>query len=552
VLVPFIYSGAPVSVACRLVASGAAGVLRACGAQAMANGPLVTTARGAYVVTAECLLTPLIPLWVVAVLSVPLARWQRVVGLALTLPVLGAVAVARLLVLAAPPALVESPLLVVHGFHQLVLFAAIAAVASYWAEARTEGRLGRAGSKTALVLGATLLVSLLVGRLYDATIVAAAGALRAWAPHALITLLPPGDVQGALALLPVFQVALLGALAWVVRSRVVRRRLAAAALVLWASQVSLLVLLGELAARVGFTPHALAIRAWAVGWPLVLAFLTLDRRAARAGKGGPEDYRGFWDRVGAEFPDLGGAASTELYRANEVRLISEHVPDLASKRVLKTDLWDEARNTRILQWMEAQGAVVAGIDISGPVIRLARREFDAAPLLAAGADVRALPFADATFDFVYSMGTIEHFAESDVALRECLRVLKPGGLALVGVPNRLDPFLRPALVRLLSIAGLYAYGREKSYSRKALGRLVESAGFDLVGEDGILFIPGWLRMLDLFFHTRWPALATMTTRIPVRVFGWIDRRFPAVRRHGYLIVAVARRPAAVAAEELEG
>jgi hypothetical protein len=129
-------------------------------------------------------------------------------------------------------------------------------------------------------------------------------------------------------------------------------------------------------------------------------------------------------------------------------------------------------------------------------------------------------------------------------------VLKPGGLALVGVPNRLDPFLRPVLVRLLSMAGLYAYGHEKSYSRTALGRLVQSAGFDLVGADGILFIPGWLRMLDLFLHTRWPALAAMTMRIPVRAFGWIDRRFPAVRRHGYLIVAVARRPAV--AEELQG
>ena len=48
------------------------------------------------------------------------------------------------------------------------------------------------------------------------------------------------------------------------------------------------------------------------------------------------------------------------------------------------------------------------------------------------------------------MGTIEHFDESDAAVREMWRVLKPGGRAVVGVPNRLDPFLRPLLVAAMS------------------------------------------------------------------------------------------------------
>ena len=547
-IVPLLATWSHLSTAFAFVAGGAGVVLRAFGAQAVANGAQLTTARGAFVVTSDCLLSPIIPLWVAAVLAWPLTRWQRVTGLVLTLPLIASIAIARLLVLAAPKALVASPLLIVHGFHQLVLFAALVGLTVAWAEPRRTGWAHRAVARTGLLLVAVTLVSLAIAPFYDASILMAAGGLRVWAPHALSTLLPPGDVQGALALLPVYQLALLVALVTAAGAPIRWRRLAVAAVAQWLSQVGLALVLGEMAHR-GVEWHALAVRAWAVALPVCLAFVAVGRRSHTSDDAGTEArYRQFWDEVGAEFPDLGGAASTRFYFENEKRLIAEHLGALASKRVLKTDLWDEARNTRILQWVQSQGAVVAGIDISGPVIGMARREFGAAPLCAAGADVRALPFADASFDAVYSMGTIEHFAESDLAARECLRVLKPGGRAIIGVPNRWDPFLRPALVALLSLFGLYAYGFEKSYSPKALRRLLESAGFEVVATDGILFIPGWLRMADLFVYTRYPALAPITAGV-VRAFAWIDGRFPAVRRHGYLLVAIAERPEADGRQE---
>jgi ubiquinone/menaquinone biosynthesis C-methylase UbiE len=43
------------------------------------------------------------------------------------------------------------------------------------------------------------------------------------------------------------------------------------------------------------------------------------------------------------------------------------------------------------------------------------------------ADVRTLPFADASFDLVFDFGTCYHIANSAQALREIARVLKPGG-----------------------------------------------------------------------------------------------------------------------------
>ena len=253
-------------------------------------------------------------------------------------------------------------------------------------------------------------------------------------------------------------------------------------------------------------------------------------------------YRRFWHEVGETFPDLGGAASTAYYQENEKRLLSEHVPDLGRCAVLKTDLWDEVKNTRILQWMHGQGARAFGVDISEPTVRQARAAFSDGSLRGTVADVRRLPFRDASFDAIYSMGTIEHFADPEAALREMSRVLRPGGRAIVGVPNRFDPFLRPLLSAALQEVNLYGYGYERSFSRAALRRMLEAAGFEVVAETAILFVPGWLRMGDLALHSYARPLARITAAA-LKPFVWLDAHVPAVRRHGYLIASVGvRRP----------
>jgi SAM-dependent methyltransferase len=251
-------------------------------------------------------------------------------------------------------------------------------------------------------------------------------------------------------------------------------------------------------------------------------------------------YRRFWHEVGESFPDLGGAASTAYYLENEKRLLKEHLPELDRCAVLKTDLWDEVKNTRILQWVHGQGATVHGVDISEPTVRQARAAFPENSLRAPVADVRQLPFRDASFDAIYSMGTIEHFHDPETALREMHRVLRPGGRAVVGVPNRWDPFLRPLFAYLLQRLRLYGYGYERSFSRRALRRMLEAAGFEVVAETAILFVPGWLRMADLALHT-WALPLARVTGAAVRPFAWLDAHVPSVRRHGYLLASVGVR-----------
>jgi hypothetical protein len=71
---------------------------------------------------------------------------------------------------------------------------------------------------------------------------------------------------------------------------------------------------------------------------------------------------------------------------------------------------------------------------------------------------------------------------------------------------------------------------------------MQSAGFMVTAETSLLFLPGWLRLLDLWCHTRARRLTALTGPL-VKPFAWLYRRVPLVRRHGYLIACVAEKPA---------
>ena len=537
--VPWVFTSPAVLQAGAWTASAAAGVLAGLGGTVQATGSVLVTPRGAFQVTPECLFTPAIPLYLAAVFGLPLSRSSRWAWLALAPPVFFALSVARVLVLALPAHVAASPAFLAHGFYQLVAGTMFIIGAAHLAARHASGR--SASLRTLISLGVAILGGLAAAIIWEPALLGAAEALQAILPGTITALTHAGDRQGALAMFPAFQVGLLAGL-WLALTGGRRGgELAAVLAGLAALQLAFLAVLGMSTVRLGVEPHALLVRGWALGAPVVIAALWAvpSRRATL----GDRWYRRFWQVVGEEFPSLTGAASTTLYFENEKRLIAEALPTLAGCTLLKTDLWDEAKNTRIMQWAADQGARVYGIDLSEPIVRQARDAFEPGRLRPVVSDVRRLPFGDGSFDAIYSMGTIEHFAETEASVAELARLLKPGGRLILGVPNRHDPFLRPLLVAGLARLGLYAYGYEKSYSRRALRRMMEAAELVITTESGILFMPGWLRMLDLWCHTRARPLARVTAAL-VQPFIWLDRCFPALRRHGYLLATVGLRPEA--------
>ena len=112
----------------------------------------------------------------------------------------------------------------------------------------------------------------------------------------------------------------------------------------------------------------------------------------------------------------------------------------------------------------------------------------------AAASLTELPFADASFDVVTAKHTLEHVRAPKRALAEVARVLRPGGVALIVVPDADYWYLRaspgggkyfhperlgwqhhvyydvPTLARGLSGAGLQVVSKDKAMLRRRLAR----------------------------------------------------------------------------------
>jgi SAM-dependent methyltransferase len=88
------------------------------------------------------------------------------------------------------------------------------------------------------------------------------------------------------------------------------------------------------------------------------------------------------------------------------------------------------------------GARVTAVDITETAValtraRLADEGLDGEVLQA---DAEELPFADASFDLVYSWGVLHHTPDTERSIREVARVVRPGGEARVMLYNRRSLF----------------------------------------------------------------------------------------------------------------
>jgi SAM-dependent methyltransferase len=87
------------------------------------------------------------------------------------------------------------------------------------------------------------------------------------------------------------------------------------------------------------------------------------------------------------------------------------------------------------------GLRVTGCDVSRNMLQhaAARDGAGCATWVRLAPDWRSLPFEPATFDLVVASSVLEYVTEPRTVLRECARVLRPGGVVLYTVPDLRHP-----------------------------------------------------------------------------------------------------------------
>jgi predicted SAM-dependent methyltransferase len=100
---------------------------------------------------------------------------------------------------------------------------------------------------------------------------------------------------------------------------------------------------------------------------------------------------------------------------------------------------------------------------------------------------RSLPFPNDSIDIVYLEEVIEHIGrdQGDTLLRECHRILKPGGSLRLTTPS-LDYFIALPLDETASVLEInrifLLHGHRHIYSRAEMRNLLAEAGFNQINE----------------------------------------------------------------------
>lgn len=174
------------------------------------------------------------------------------------------------------------------------------------------------------------------------------------------------------------------------------------------------------------------------------------------------------------------------YRPNDqlVESLSRHISGTPRARVLEVGIGKGNESLVIA----AAGTAVVGLDYSRAALALLGRRSrgQESTLELVEADARILPFQDGAFDLVFSQGVLEHFHDPTNALREQWRVLRPGGVIVVEVPNKFTAYT--VAKRLLMRLGRWAPGWETEYSPRQLRSLLSGVGFDVIDTRGWDFL----------------------------------------------------------------
>jgi ubiquinone/menaquinone biosynthesis C-methylase UbiE len=197
--------------------------------------------------------------------------------------------------------------------------------------------------------------------------------------------------------------------------------------------------------------------------------------------------------------------------------------------------------TDLLQFARG-GAICTGVDLTPRSIEITRHRFEVynQPGSFLITDGERLPFADESFDVVYSNGVLHHTPDTVGAIREIYRVLKPGGLAKVMLyyKHSINYWIEMMLHRGV-VGGELLRGRSPEQIMSRWVEYSEGGNLPLVkvysrGQARKLFAHFSDMKLQVQQLTR-PELPLVGGIIPRKAFEFLERRF------GWNLIITARK-----------
>jgi SAM-dependent methyltransferase/O-antigen ligase len=166
-----------------------------------------------------------------------------------------------------------------------------------------------------------------------------------------------------------------------------------------------------------------------------------------------------------------------------------------------------------LHLAEKKGREVHALDISATALKMAAtasRQLKR-KLILHQADIRQTGLPTSSFDVIFSQGVLEHFPDAQSVMIEMNRLLKPGGVIVIDVPQTVHPYTLIKWVHRLR--GDWPWGWETQYTVGDLRTLAQPYGLKMRGARGYGYRGGrwdataWLRdCIQPIFPKIWKAL----------------------------------------------
>lgn len=213
-------------------------------------------------------------------------------------------------------------------------------------------------------------------------------------------------------------------------------------------------------------------------------------------------------------------------------LLQAHIPECAKSLDVGC-----GSGRKVGLWMKSRNRDYVGVDVSANAVEEARSlglqasEID---------DATSLPFPDASFDVITCIEVLEHLFNPNDAIDEMSRVLKPGGILIVTVPNVVHWARRVEFAMFgrwnpigdhLSVEQPWRDPHLRFFTLGVLQRMLQRSRFEIIEAGG--HAGGFLRALPLigrmFRHREGSAIYRQLEHVSPAIF--------AVRLH-----VVARKP----------